>query len=222
MEKVYEYMLQFANEMELSDRIEPNNSWHIIQIPLKSLKSAQTVLNCFQDNSIKFTRFWKIVRCEKGTYHEEIIQRSTKLILYEEAVAIKHENYVKSRHAKVEEINKLDKEFIIEEDFHDYKVFIERSEAIYKPDMRGDIQCSLAIKFVSHINNSELDFYLWNYISDNKKLLKKKFFENFISIGGDYGGRGNGRFIGATKIESDTLLEIINNTFNALNKIIKS
>lgn len=219
MEKVYEYSIQFANEMDygscsqFSDRIEPNNNWNTIQTPLKSFEAAQAVLACLENNSIKFTRFWKIVRCEKETWREEVILRSSHLVIYESNCAIKHDNYVKSRYAKVEKINNMDKEFIIEEDFHGYKIFIERSEAIYKPDMHSDIKCHINVKFVSHNSNSrKIDFYLFNYLSENKKLLKKKFFENFI----------NPQFTVVTKFETDSLLEKINNSVNEVNKILMS
>ena len=65
------YEIQFTNENDYSsydykDRIEPNNNWHSLQIPLKSLDDALQLINDLDNYAIKFTRFWKIVKYSNG------------------------------------------------------------------------------------------------------------------------------------------------------------
>lgn len=223
MEKLYEYNIQFANErdnvegLDLINAIEPNNSWHTISISLKSVESAFNIIDSFEKNAIKFTRFWKIIRIERKSWHEEVVARSPQLVIYDKDEAIKQDNFIKSQISKMENINKMDTEFVIEEDFYGDKIIIKRSEAIYDPGISKDIKYSLNIKFIPHIAGETRNLYLFEYFSENKRLLKKKFFENFIN-----NSIYTIDFIKVTKTESDALLEKIKNTFDEINNRIKN
>ena len=220
MEKLYEYNIQFANErdnvegLDLINAIEPNNTWHTISISLKSVESAFNIIDSFEKNAIKFTRFWKIIRIERKSWHEEVIARSPQLVIYDKDEAIKQDNFIKSQISKMETINKMDTEFIVWEDFHGYKIFIERSEATFNPKISRDVKCYTDMKFISNSSLVKLDFYLFNYLSENKRLLKNRFFKNFINR------HFNTNVTLVTKVESDALIEKISNAFNEINNRI--
>lgn len=221
MEKVYEYSIQFSNEidnaewLDLINAIEPNKTWYTIQIPLKSLEAALDIVHSFEKNAIKFTRFWKIIRFEKNRWNEEVVARSPQLVIYEKDEATKQDNFVKERQDRVEEINKMDKEFIIWEDFHGYKIFIERHEALFNPKISNRIKCCLTITFAPHaigLNLNDIPFYLLSYISGNSRLLKNRFMKDFIKP----------HFPTVTRVEADSLLERIKTAYDDLNKQINS
>ena len=206
------YEIQFTNENDYSsydykDRIEPNNNWHSLQIPLKSLDDALQLINDLDNYAIKFTRFWKIVKYSNGDlWKTEDVVKSEFLLQYEIEYDSKKKLLLESELKKVEKINKMDKEFVVEENFHGYKIFFERREAIHKTSVRSNIQCDLKERIIDISTKNNISFYLWNYVSDNERLLKKKFAEYINSFIG-----------GVTKEETDVLLKKILQTKKDIN-----
>ena len=182
MENEY-YNITFAHEAGsiTEGDIEPSSFWHSLQIPLKSLDDALQLINDLDNYAVEFTRFWEIQKHNSETFKEEVVERSDALKQYLEKEELTRMAFEQDRWNKVEELNKLDKEFIIEKDFHGYKIFIERGIASFNPLNSKDIRRPLKVRFLSNILNDEISFYIYNFKNKAGGLLKKAFITKYFS-----------------------------------------
>ena len=182
MENEY-YNITFAHEAGsiIEKAIEPSNFWHSLQIPIKTLDDALQLINDLDNYAVKFTRFWEIQKCNSKTFREEVAERSETWKQYLEKEELTRIAFEQDRYNKVEEINKLDKEIIINPDFYGYKIFIERCPASFNPKVSNSIKCFIAIKFICNANNISHSFFKEDYRSGNR-LLKSKFLKRYGDI----------------------------------------